>query len=261
MPGKSRHHSSPRRRRSPRGSTFPLLQGMALTLRKFLANVFTPKCAADDRVPGAAARLLRPLPRPAHPEDPRGRLAEVRRLLHVRDGVPGRLHPHRGGRAPEPRVREVPDRLRDRPPPLRHVRLLRRRLPEGRDLDDEGLRDVVLLDGKDAIYGIPELTEKPSDTGAGGPGYGYRPVLRREPGEEGGAVRALGPLAPADDPGAQRRDQPGAASAAEAPGAGARQACRVGAATLPGRHPRPGIPGAFPSLPAYQMMRAPRRSW
>ncbi len=34
---------------------------------------------------------------------------------------------------------------------------------------------------KDAILGIPQLTEKPSDTAAGGPGYGYRPYEGESP--------------------------------------------------------------------------------
>ena len=63
----------------------------------------------------------------------RGRHAEVRRLLHVRDRVPGRVHLHRGRRAAGEDDREVPDALRDRPPPLRLLRLLRRRLPGGGD--------------------------------------------------------------------------------------------------------------------------------
>ena len=54
--------------------------------------------------------------------------------------------------------------------------------------------------------------------GGGRPGLRLPPLLRREPDEEGGGVRAIGPLPPSDDAGAERRDQPDPASAAEAPG-------------------------------------------
>ena len=128
--------------------------------------------APDDPLPRREARLLRPLPGQAHPEDARGRDAEVRRLLHVPAGLPGRVHHDRGGRAPEDRLREVPGRLRHRHAALRLLRLLRGRLPQGRDLDDARLRDGV-LHSEEAIFGIDKLVEKP-----GVPvkdGYGYRP--------------------------------------------------------------------------------------
>ena len=82
--------------------------------------------------------------------------------------------------------------------------------------------ELSFFDRKSAVLGIPELTEKPSDTAAGGPGLRLPAVRGREPDEEGGGVRALGPPAPPGAPRARRRDQPHAApSAAEAPCSGA----------------------------------------
>ncbi len=45
---------------------------------------------------------------------------------------------------------------------------------------------------KDAIYGIPELTEKPSDTAADGPGYGYRPYYGESPARKAGEFEPSG---------------------------------------------------------------------
>ena len=44
----------------------------------------------------------------------------------------------------------------------------------------------------EAIRGIPELTEKPSDTGAGGPGYGYRPYYGESPKRKAGEFELSG---------------------------------------------------------------------
>jgi len=76
-----------------------ILKGMALT-SVISSGTSSTSSAFDDPVPGDAARLLGAVPRPAHPEDPRGRQPQVRRVLHVRDGLPGRLHPHRSGEHP-----------------------------------------------------------------------------------------------------------------------------------------------------------------
>jgi NADH-quinone oxidoreductase subunit I len=43
-----------------------------------------------------------------------------------------------------------------------------------------------------AIYGIPELTEKPSDTAPGGPGYGYRPYYGDSPMKKAGEFQPSG---------------------------------------------------------------------
>jgi hypothetical protein len=43
-----------------------------------------------------------------------------------------------------------------------------------------------------AIRGIPELTEKPSDTAAGGPGYGYRPYYGASPTKKAGQFEPSG---------------------------------------------------------------------
>ena len=74
--------------------------------------------------------------------------------------------------------------------------------------------ELAFFDRKSAVLGIPELTEKPSDTGAGRPRLRLPAVRGREPDEEGGGVRALGPPAPPGAPRARPRDQPHAAPAA-----------------------------------------------
>ena len=74
--------------------------------------------------------------------------------------------------------------------------------------------ELSFFDRKSAILGIPELTEKPSDTDAAGPGYGYRPYEGESPMRKAGRVRALGPPAPSGAPRARPRDQPHAAPAA-----------------------------------------------
>src|SRR5258706_938140 len=41
--------------------------------------------------------------------------------------------------------------------------------------------ELSFFDRKSAIFGIPELTEKQSDTAPDGPGYGYRPYYGEPP--------------------------------------------------------------------------------
>ncbi len=45
---------------------------------------------------------------------------------------------------------------------------------------------------EDAIYGIDKLTEKPSDTAADGPGYGYRPYYGESPMKKAGEFMPSG---------------------------------------------------------------------
>jgi NADH-quinone oxidoreductase subunit I len=52
--------------------------------------------------------------------------------------------------------------------------------------------ELSFFDRKSAIKGIPELTEKPSDTGAGGPGYGYRPYEGPSPMRKAGEFQPSG---------------------------------------------------------------------
>ena len=109
---------------------------MALTFK----NMWQHRCSCGrpprSSSPSRRARHLGALPRHPPPHGARGRHAQVRRLLHVRDGLPGRVHLHRGRRAAREDHREVPDPLRDRPAALRLLRLLRRRLPRGGDHDE-----------------------------------------------------------------------------------------------------------------------------
>ena len=58
--------------------------------------------------------------------------------------------------------------------------------------------ELSFFDRKSAILGIPELTEKPSDTDAAGPGYGYRPYEGESPMRKAGQFEPYGiPLLPA----------------------------------------------------------------
>lgn len=52
--------------------------------------------------------------------------------------------------------------------------------------------ELSFFDRKSAIYGIPELTEKPSDTAADGPGYGYRPYYGESPAGKAGEFEPSG---------------------------------------------------------------------
>ena len=54
--------------------------------------------------------------------------------------------------------------------------------------------ELAFLRREDAIYGIPELTEKPSDTAPGGPGYGYRPYYGASPKRKAGEFEPSGML-------------------------------------------------------------------
>src|SRR5207253_2737402 len=89
----------------------------------------------DDHLPRRAQAVPARVPRHAPPGAARRRKAALRRLLHVRDGLPGAVHLHRGGRVRGPGHREVPGPLRDRRAALHRLRLLRRGLPEGRHPD------------------------------------------------------------------------------------------------------------------------------
>ena len=89
-------------------------------------------------VPRGAGAVRARLPRPAPARAARGRAPALRRLLHVRDGLPGAVHLHRGRRVRGRSDREVPGQVRDRRAALHRVRLLRRGVPEGRDPDGLG---------------------------------------------------------------------------------------------------------------------------
>jgi NADH-quinone oxidoreductase subunit I len=52
--------------------------------------------------------------------------------------------------------------------------------------------ELSYLDRASAIYGIDKLTEKPSDTAAGGPGYGYRPYYGESPMRKAGEFEPSG---------------------------------------------------------------------
>jgi NADH-quinone oxidoreductase subunit I len=52
--------------------------------------------------------------------------------------------------------------------------------------------EMSYFDRASAIYGIDRLTEKPSDTAAGGPGYGYRPYYGESPMKKAGEFEPSG---------------------------------------------------------------------
>jgi NADH-quinone oxidoreductase subunit I len=58
--------------------------------------------------------------------------------------------------------------------------------------------ELSFFDRKSAVYGIAELEEKPDDTSADGPGYGYRPYYGESPARKAGEFEPSGlPLLPA----------------------------------------------------------------
>jgi NADH-quinone oxidoreductase subunit I len=52
--------------------------------------------------------------------------------------------------------------------------------------------ELSFFDRKSAVYGIAELSEKPEDTAAGGPGYGYRPYYGASPARKAGEFQPSG---------------------------------------------------------------------
>jgi NADH-quinone oxidoreductase subunit I len=52
--------------------------------------------------------------------------------------------------------------------------------------------ELSYFDRQSAIYGIDKLTEKPEDTAAGGPGYGYRPYYGESPMKKAGEFEPSG---------------------------------------------------------------------
>src|SRR5436305_1893905 len=127
-------------------------------------------------VSGVQAADLPALPRAAPPVAARERAREVRRLLALRGGLPGGLHPRRRRRehAGQPRVgrRALRANLRDQPQPLHLLRLLRARVPLRRDHPRQRVRDLGAQPRR------PDLHE------------GHAPL----PAGEGMACRGPGPL-------------------------------------------------------------------
>ena len=62
----------------------PLLGGLMVTIRHFMKQPVQAEQELHHRVPGEAARLQPPLPRPPHPDHPARRLGALRRLLPLR---------------------------------------------------------------------------------------------------------------------------------------------------------------------------------
>ncbi len=52
--------------------------------------------------------------------------------------------------------------------------------------------ELSFFSREQAVFGIPELTEKPSDTAPGGPGYGYRPYYGESPARKAGQFEPSG---------------------------------------------------------------------
>ena len=121
-------------------------------------------------VPGGAAALLAAAAQPAPAGAPGGRLAALRGLHDVRDGVPGPLHLHRGHRAPESRDREDARAVRHRPRQVRVLRLLRGGVPRGRHPHGHRHPGVLRLQPRGA-WSTPRTCSWPSSRPAptGGP--------------------------------------------------------------------------------------------
>ena len=154
MSGTERPVPVPRRTRaSSRSSAGPSPAGSAGAYRAFgetlrgLKTTFgaARRGAGHDPVPGGEDAGLPALSRPPQAPPLRGhRAREVRRLLAVRGGVPGRLHPRRRRRERprRPRLgrRALRGGLRDQPRALHLLRLLRGRVPVRRDHDGPRVR-------------------------------------------------------------------------------------------------------------------------
>ncbi len=128
-------------------------------------------------VPGVQAARVPALPRPPPPARARERAGEVRRLLALRRGVPGRLHPRRPGREHprQPRLgrRALCAHLRDQHEPLHLLRLLRARLPVRRDHARQRVRDLRVLARR------PDLHQGHAARGADEEGSRRRPRALR----------------------------------------------------------------------------------
>src|SRR3989441_1393550 len=106
-----------------------------------------------DPVSRGAAAVLAASAIASQAREARGRLAALRGMHDVRDRVPGALHLHRRGRAPEPGDREGPRALRYRPGQVRLLRLLCGGVPGGRDPDGHGrVRVLRLQPGRDDLH-------------------------------------------------------------------------------------------------------------
>ena len=126
--------------------------------------------AGHAAVPRVQAPGLPALPRPPPPAPPPERAREVHRLLALRRGLPGRLHPRRRGRehARQPRLarRALRAHLRDQPGALHLLRLLRARVPVRRDHARQRLRALRVLARR------PDLHEGHAARGAAQDGAG-----------------------------------------------------------------------------------------
>ena len=120
------------RRRAPTAPSRRRCKGLKMTFGRMRRG------PDDDQLPRGEDAGLPALPRAPQAPPLRGHGAgEVRRLLAVRGGLPGGLHPRGGGRehAGEPRQRRRALRrgVRDQPVALHLLRLLRDRVPVRRD--------------------------------------------------------------------------------------------------------------------------------
>ena len=152
------------------GSAAAIAKGMGITFKEMMsAHHHRGLSGRAAEVPGALSRRPRAAAR-------RKRPGEVRRLLPVRGGVPGRVHLHRGGRehrrAPHQRRRALRQGLQHRLQPLHLLRLLRGSLPHRRHHPRPRLRDRQLqhLDA--------DLSQG-TDAGSAAPGH-HRSLIAAE---------------------------------------------------------------------------------
>ena len=118
---------------------FEVWRGIRITGGVFLANLWKSMTGRKGALTAyypeeTPRRLRRAQPRQAHPDAASRRPPAVRRLQHVRHGVPGAVHRDRRRVRPRrPRAPEVSVALRDRLLALRVLRAVRRGVPGGRD--------------------------------------------------------------------------------------------------------------------------------
>ena len=175
----------------------PLLQGMALTLRKFVTNVFTPSVRPTIEYP-EQRRVYSDRYRGRHILKARedGTLKCVACYMCATACPADCIHIVAG---------EHPNLAYEKYPTVFEIDLLRCVMCGF--CVDACPKDAIWMtkdyelsffDRKSAVLGIPELTEKASDTASDGPGYGYRPYEGESPMKKAGQFEPSGlPLLPA----------------------------------------------------------------
>ncbi|HPA52128.1 MAG TPA: NADH-quinone oxidoreductase subunit I [Thermoanaerobaculia bacterium] len=169
----------------------PLLSGMALTFRKFVSNVLSRK---------ARPTIEYPEERRAYSDRFRGRhILKTREDGTLKCVACYMCATHCPADCIHIEAGEHPNLAYEKYPTVFEIDLLRCVMCGF--CVDACPKDAIWMTKdyelsffarKDAVYGIPELTEKPSDTAPDGPGYGYRPYYGESPKRKAGQFEPSG---------------------------------------------------------------------